>query len=122
MQYRHEAGLNAHTVGATQDKYAAFISESFGICLFRGKSRNHYKQPEVFCRNPEDEHKTFAEHYECLPRKARNSRRLTQAIVNTSIHMSSIVASKTLKQGTVDVGKSTICRLLKKERKNRTGD
>lgn len=77
---------------------------------------------KFFCRNPECEHKTFAERYECLPRMARNSRQLTQAIVNTSINVSSITASKTLKQGTADVGKSTICKLLKKERENRTGD
>ena len=79
------------------------------------------KNRKFFCRNPECEHKTFAERYECLPRKARNSRRLTQAIVNTSIHMSSIAASKTLKQGTVDVGKSTICRLLKKRARKLNG-
>lgn len=80
------------------------------------------KNRKFFCRNPECEHKTFAESYECPPRMARNSRRLTQTIVNTAINVSSITASKTLKQGTADVGKSTICRLLKKERENRSGD
>lgn len=73
---------------------------------------------KFFCRNPECEHRTFAERYECLPRMARKSSRLSQAIVDTAINVSSITASKILKQGTADVGKSTICRLLKKERKN----
>jgi hypothetical protein len=51
----------------------------------------------------------------------RRSRRLTAAIMNAALNLSSISASKTLKQGTADVGKSTICRLLKKERQNQQG-
>ena len=71
---------------------------------------------KFFCPNEECAHKTFAESYECLPRMARRSRQLTQAIVHTAINTSSITASKMLGEGTADVGKSTICRLLKKER------
>ena len=71
---------------------------------------------KFFCSNKECAHKTFAESYECLPRMARRSRQLTQAIVHTAINTSSITASKMLGEGTADVGKSTICRLLKKER------
>ena len=118
MQYRREAKHNAHTAGVIQDKCTASISENSGICQFREKVEVIIKNRKFFCRNPECEHKTFAERYECLPRMARNSKRLTQAIVNTSISVSSITASKMLKQGTADVGKSTICRLLKKEREN----
>ena len=79
------------------------------------------KNRKFFCRNSECEHKTFAESYECLPRMARNSNRLTQTIVSTSISVSSITASKMLRQGTADVGKSTICRLLKKRARKSTG-
>ena len=71
---------------------------------------------KFFCPNEECAHKTFAESYECLPRMARRSWQLTQAIVHTAINTSSITASKMLGEGTADVGKSTICRLLKKER------
>jgi transposase len=74
---------------------------------------------KYFCDNPECGHKTFAESFECLPKMGRRSRRLTDAILNTAVNVSSITASKTLKHGTADVGKSTICRLLKKERSNR---
>ncbi len=74
---------------------------------------------KFYCPNEECGHKTFAESYECLPRMARRSRQLTQAIVHTAINTSSITASKMLGEGTADVGKSTICRLLKKERTNR---
>lgn len=74
---------------------------------------------KYFCANPGCEHKTFAEVFECLPKMGRRSKRLTEAIMNTAINLSSVTAAKTLGQGTADVGKSTICRLLKKERSNR---
>ena len=74
---------------------------------------------KFYCQNAECVHKTFAESYESLPRMARRSRQLTQAIVHTAINTSSITASKMLGEGTADVGKSTICRLLKKERTDR---
>ena len=74
---------------------------------------------KFFCLNPECSHKTFAETFECLPQMGRRSKRLTEAILNTAVNLSSVTASKTLKQGTADVGKSTICRLIKKERSNR---
>ena len=74
---------------------------------------------KFYCPNEECGYKTFAESYECLPRMARRSRQLTQAIVHTAINTSSITASKMLGEGTADVGKSTICRLLKKERADR---
>jgi transposase len=74
---------------------------------------------KFFCSNPECDHKTFAEAFECLPKMGRRSRRLTEAILNTAVNLSSITASKTLRMGIADVGKSTICRLLKKELSNR---
>jgi len=76
---------------------------------------------KYFCLNPKCRHKTFAESFDCLPRMGRRSQRLTKTIVNTATNLSSITASKTLKHGTADVGKSTICRLLKKELQNRQG-
>jgi transposase len=76
---------------------------------------------KFFCINKECDYTTFAESFECLPKMGRRSNRLTKTIINTATNLSSITASKTLKQGTADVGKSTICRLLKKELSNRQG-
>ena len=70
---------------------------------------------KYFCNNPECGRKTFAESFECLPFKGKRSRRLTEAIVELSLNVSSVTASALLKKGTADVGKSTICNLLKKE-------
>ena len=76
---------------------------------------------KYFCVNPDCSHKTFAEVFECLPKMGRRSKRLTEAIMDTATNLSSIAASKTLKQRTADIGKSTICRLLKKELQNQQG-
>jgi transposase len=69
---------------------------------------------KYFCKNPKCDHKTFAESFDCLPHKGKRSRRLTEAIIELSLNVSSITAAATLKKGTADVGKSTICNLLKK--------
>jgi Transposase and inactivated derivatives len=74
---------------------------------------------KFFCANSGCNHRTFAEAFDCLPQMGRRSKRLTKAIVDTATNLSFVTASKTLKQGTVDVGKSTICRLIKKELQNR---
>ena len=73
---------------------------------------------KYLCMNQDCHHKTFAEAFDCLPKMGRRSKRLTEEILQTAVNLSSISASKTLKKGTADVGKSTICRLLKKGRAN----
>lgn len=69
---------------------------------------------KMFCNNPECEHKTFAETFDFLLPKSKKSNRLTDEIINISLNVSSVTASEVLRKGIVDVGKSTICTLLKK--------
>jgi len=71
---------------------------------------------KYFCKNPECKHKTFAEAFDCLPFKGKRSRRLTESIIELSLNVSSLTAAAILRKGTADVGKSTICNLLKKGR------
>ena len=73
---------------------------------------------KYFCENSDCSHKTFAESFECLPFKVKRSKRLTESIIELSLNVSSITAASMLKKGTADVGKSTICNLLKKELSN----
>ena len=73
---------------------------------------------KYFCKNPECKHKSFAEVFDCFPFKGKRSKRLTETIIELSLNVSSVTASKLLKNGMADVGKSTICNLLKKGRKN----
>jgi transposase len=69
---------------------------------------------KMFCNNPECSHKTFAETFDFLPHKAKKSSRLTDEIISISLNVSSVTASEILRSRTADVGKSTICSLLKK--------
>jgi transposase len=82
---------------------------------------NHRK---MFCVNAECKRKTFSERFEFLPYKGKRSNRLTNEIIKVSSEVSSVTASRILRNGVADVGKSTICKLLKKRgtphKKNRS--
>jgi transposase len=69
---------------------------------------------KMFCDNPKCEKTTFAETFEFLPPKGKKSKRLLDKITNISLTVSSITASSLLRDGIADVGKSTICNMLKK--------
>jgi len=71
---------------------------------------------KYFCRNAECTNTTFAETFECLPYNARRSQRLTEEIIRVSTEVSSVRASELLRKSVANVGKSTICELLKKRK------
>lgn len=69
---------------------------------------------KFFCDNQACAHKTFAESFDCVKHKAKKSGRLLDEILKISVEVSSVNASRMLKDGVVDVSKSTICDILKK--------
>ncbi|HHV29401.1 MULTISPECIES: ISL3 family transposase [Acetivibrio] len=71
---------------------------------------------KMFCDNPDCSHTTFAERFDFISYKAKKTRRLEDEIVRLSINCSSVAASKALKENVVDIGKSTVCNLLKKKK------
>ena len=71
---------------------------------------------KMFCKNPECIHTTFAERFDFIGNKAKKTKRLEEEIIRLSLNCSSIAAALILKDNTVEVGKSTICQLLKKRR------
>jgi len=71
---------------------------------------------KMFCYNPECRHKTFAENFPFLPQNARRTKRLTDEMLRVSLNCSSVSASRLLSNDTADIGKTAICRLLKKQR------
>ena len=73
---------------------------------------------KYFCGNPDCDHKTFAEKFDCLPFKGKRSTRLTETIMDMSLHVSSVTAASVLRKSVADIGKSTICALIKKGRPN----
>lgn len=78
------------------------------------KSKIIINNKKMFCINPECSHTTFAETFHFLKPKAKKSNRLLDKIMDVSLNVSSLNASDLLKNGIADVGKSTICSLLKK--------
>lgn len=78
------------------------------------KSRIIIENRKMFCTNPECSHKTFAETFGFISPKARKSSRRLEKIINVSLNVNSVNAADMLKDGIADVGKSTICNLLKK--------
>lgn len=106
------------------------------ICPYCGKSsskvHSHYKRSfqdlpiqgkkvmvilsnrKMFCNNPECKYTTFAENFNFLPFKAKKSKRLDDEIINISMNVSSLTATELLRNSVANIGKSTICNLLKK--------
>ena len=72
----------------------------------------------MFCNNPDCNHTTFAESFDFLKFKAKKTKRLENEIINISMNVSSLAATDFLKESVADVGKSTICNLLKKRSTN----
>ena len=69
---------------------------------------------KIFCENQECEHVTFSERYSFLSDKSKKTKRLEDEILRISLNMSSVAAAEALSQNMVSIGKSTICRLIKK--------
>lgn len=79
------------------------------------KSRIMINNRKMFCLNPDCSHTTFAETFDFLQPKGKKTKRLLDKIVDISLSASSVAAADILRDGIVDVGKSTICNLLKKK-------
>ncbi|MGM0112730.1 transposase family protein [Enterococcus sp. DIV0187] len=73
---------------------------------------------KFFCENQECGHTTFAERFDVLAGKAKKTKRLEEEILRISLNVSSVAASEILRNQIVDVGKSTICNLIKKNWNN----
>lgn len=74
---------------------------------------------KYFCSNEKCSHKTFAESFSFFKPKATKTKRLQEEILRVSLTQSSLSAEKYLRRSVADVGKSTICSMLKKTRKTK---
>lgn len=79
------------------------------------KSQIVINNRKMRCLNPDCDHTTFAEKFDFLQAKGKKTRRLLDKIIDVSLNVSSLAAADILKDGIADVGKSTICNLLKKK-------
>ena len=82
------------------------------------KVRLIIENKKYFCFNNDCGHKTFAEPFLFFKPKATKTTRLQEEILRVSLTQSSVSAATYLKRSVADVGKSTICNLLKKTRRD----
>lgn len=82
--------------------------------LMGKKTKMVLRNRKMFCLNPDCTHTTFAETFDFLAPKGKKTKRLLDKIVDISLSVSSMTAADMLRDGIADVGKSTICSLLKK--------
>ena len=73
------------------------------------------KNRKMFCQNTECSHKTFSERFRFFNHKSKKTTRLIEAIIEMSLNSSANAASKTLKKNVVNVSRTTISNLLKKQ-------
>jgi len=73
---------------------------------------------KYFCLNVGCRYKTFAEEFEFFEPNSKRTKRLQTEILRVALTQSSVSASKYLRNSVVDIGKSAICDMLKKEREN----
>lgn len=73
---------------------------------------------KLFCYNPECQKKTFSERHPFVSIKGKKTTRLENSILNKSLDVSSISASKLLASEGISISKSSICAMLKKNAGN----
>ena len=69
---------------------------------------------KMFCDNQKCTHRTFSERFDFVAPSSKKTKRLIDKILITSTKLSSINASSLLKNDSIQVCKSSICDLLKK--------
>jgi transposase len=73
---------------------------------------------KYFCVNEQCGQRTFAERFTFFEASATKTKRLLEEIKRIATTQSALSASKYLRQSVAQVGKSTICNLLKKTEQN----
>jgi len=105
--------------GTPSSKVHSHYERSFQDLPIQGKKVTVIlNNRKMFCNNPDCKHTTFAESFDFLKFKAKKTKRLENEIINISMNVSSLTATDLLKYSVADVGKSTICNLLKKRYTN----
>ena len=94
-------------------KHSTYERSFQDLPIMGKKSKIIIQNRKMFCLNPECKHTTFAETFDFIKPKAKKGNRLLDKIIDVSLNVSSVNASDILKNGIADVGKSTICNLLK---------
>jgi transposase len=100
--------------GISNKRHSTYERSFQDLPIMGNKCKLVINNRKMFCPNPNCGHTTFAEKFGFLLPKGKKTKRLLDKIVDVSLSTSSVAAANILKDGIVNVGKSTICNLLKK--------
>lgn len=104
-----------HFCGEPSSKTHSYYKRSFQDLPIQSKKvKITLNNRKMFCKNKDCNHTTFAEKFEFLTSKGTKTKRLEDEIINISMNVSSLTATFILRNSVANVGKSTICNLLKK--------
>ena len=108
--------VGVHIAGTLPCVFTADTKKVFRILPIMGKkTKAIIENRKFFCDNPDCTIATFAERFDFLEQNGKKTKRLIDKIIeDISLNTSSVTASRTLKDGIAEVGKSTICNILKK--------
>ena len=98
------------------DKHLDYIQhEIVGDTIYIYVRSNQKELVCPYCGMPSvRKHSVYKRSFQDLPIMGKKSRWLQDKIVDISLNVSSLTVAELLKDGIADVGKSTICNLLKK--------
>jgi transposase len=100
--------------GESSDKvHSRYLRKMQDLPIQGKKSKIILRNKKFFCVNPNCSHKTFAEMFTFFKPKATKTERLQDEIFQISLSQSSLAASQHLRRSIANVGKSTICNLIK---------
>lgn len=105
-----EESTKVHSQKARKIQDLPIAGKKVNIMLARRK---------IFCEKSECRQRTFTETFEFMAAKSRKTKRLQEEILRVALTQSSVSASKYLRGSVADVGKSTICNMLKKRGGNK---
>lgn len=100
--------------GTLSSRYIHLMKEIQDLPMQNRKVILLVKTRKMFCSNCKCEKKTFSECHPFVENNGKKTVRLVQNILFTSAQLSSVNAAKILKSNSIEVGKSSICSLLKK--------
>jgi len=107
-----------HCGKASKKVHSRYLRKLQDLPIQGKKVRLVIDNKKYFCNNKECGYKTFAEPFLFFAPKATKTKRLQEEILRVSLTQSSVSAATYLKRGVADVGKSTICNLIKKTRRD----
>lgn len=115
IQSSEETVICPYCNQASNKVNSKYVREIFDLPVQSYKLKIKLHVRTFFCKNPECNHKTFAERFNFLNSYARVTKRLEEKINDVAINMSARSAKKIINNGIANISDDTILRIIKKK-------